>query len=332
MKSILGIGNAVTDIVCDIPDNSFLARMQLSPGGMTHIDGERAGRIASMLDGIRTISIPGGSSANTVAAASLLGMRCGFVGKVGHDPMGDEYLYDLKQNGVFPHLYRGNLPSAGSMAFVSGADGERTFATYLGAALELGVEEIVPELFDNYNYLHIEGYLLQCNGVVEKAMEIATEKGMTISFDLGSCNMVEKYAPLLHRLVNEYVDILFANEAEALSFTGKGGEAASKAISGMGHGKTAVVKLGEEGSVVCRGEELYRIEAVAANVVDTIGAGDAYAAGFLCAHSLGAPLHICGRAGAILASHVVSAVGPKIGKSRREEVKKALGDYLEIKD
>ncbi len=331
-KTILGIGNAVTDMVIPLPDNRILERFQLPSGGMTHIDKVSADAMATFLEGMRMECIPGGSAANTVAAASLLGMRCGFIGKVGNDPIGDDYLENLENNGICPHLSRGNLPSARSMAFVSQENGERTFATYLGAALEQNVEEIVPEYFDGYDYLHVEGYLLQCSGVVEKAMEIARDKGMTISLDLGSCSMVEKHFSLLHRLVNEYVDILFANGTEALSFTGKEGAAAALDISGMENSRTAVVKLGEKGSVVCRGGELYRIGAEPVNVEDTIGAGDAYAAGFLYAHSLGATLYDCGRAGAIIAAQAVGTVGPKIGNSRREEVKKAFWDYVKIKD
>lgn len=324
MKSIIGIGNAVTDILIPVPDNKILEKLCLSEGGMLHIDNERANAITEVIDGMENKCIPGGSAANTVSVASSLGMKGGFIGKVGNDLIGDAYLYDLETYGVLSHLYRGTLPSARSMVFVSQADGERTFATYLGAAMELKEAEIVPDFFDGYDYLHIEGYLLQCSGVVGKAMEIAKAKGLTISLDLGSCNMVERHFSLLHTLVDEYVDIVFANGEEAFSYTGKEGEAAARDISGIGRERIVVVKLGAKGSVVCRGEELHRIGAEPVIVAETTGAGDAYAAGFLYAHSLGRSLHACGYAGAVMAAQVVGAVGPKIGKNGWEEVKNTL--------
>lgn len=334
MKSILGIGNALTDIIFSLPDNSFLERFHLPRGGMMHVNDETRRGMLAALENLIRVEIPGGSSANTIASATILGMHGAFIGKVGLDDLGDSYLADLYASGVVPHLFRGKNPSGQSLALETESGGERSFATYLGAALELNPEDVIPELFEGYDYLHIEGYLLQCGSVVEKAMTIARKKGMIISFDLGSYNMVERNLALLQYLVGEYVDILFANEAEARAFTGKEGmesvRTMSGAMSGAMSGGTAVVKLGKNGSLVSKGSLLYRIDAPQVRVVDTVGAGDAYAAGFLYAHSKGAALRECGVAGAAVAAEAVGRVGPKIPKSRLERAKRDILDILKV--
>lgn len=327
-KSILGIGNALTDITFMLPDNSVLEELGLPAGSMNHIGRDQRDRILRSLEGCKCGTVPGGSAANTIVAAATLGLRCGFVGIVGDDRIGMDYIENMVANGVESRLLEGKEPSGTSLALINSNDGERTFATYLGAALELVPEIIDENLFDGYDCLHMEGYLMQSPGVLEKIMKIARMKGMTISFDLGSYNIVEKNLPLMESLVEKYVDIVFANDAEATAFTGKKPEVAARMISSMGEGKVSVVKLGAEGSLVCGAGELYRICAKNVKAIDTTGAGDAYAAGFLYAYSCGAGLYECGLCGTILASEAVVELGPKIGKNGWEVAKMEIGAIL----
>ena len=332
MKSIIGLGNAITDIFISLPDNLLLERFRLTPGSVNHVDGAAALEILAAVEGIGRVEVPGGSAANTVAAASCLGMRGAFIGKAGRDAIGENYIKDMAANGVVPHILTGKSGSGVSLVFSVASGAGTTIVTSPGAALELSEEEICQELFKGYDYLHLEGYLFRCPGVVEKAMAIARKEGMTISFDLGNSRIVENNLQLVRSLVREHVDILFANEDEARALTGLEGVEAAMELSGRGCGMTAVVKMGEKGSVVCRGGELFKVASESVEVADTVGAGDAYAAGFLFANSLGFPLYECGCAGAMTAAGAVGTVGPKIGKSGLEAIKTRICHFLEIKD
>ena len=324
MNSILAIGNAITDVPVLLPDDSLLKELEFQLGSMSHVDARRAAMVWEKIQGCDVKYIQGGSAANTVVVAAQLGMKCGFVGKIGNDAVGEVFRRGLEDEGVECTLFTGSQPSGRAVAFITPPNGERTFATYLGAALEQLPEELDEQMFRGYDYFHVEGYLMQCPRVVERAVEIAKGLGMKISFDLGSCGIVKRFRESVHRLVAEYSDIVFANELEALEFASSAGidqSSESWAVEALeyihsrmkkGTGAIAVVKLGAQGSLITDGNQICRIDALPVDVVDTTGAGDAYAAGFLYAHSKGADLCSCGRGGALLASKVVSQLGPKI--------------------
>lgn len=337
MKPILGIGNAITDIPVFLPDKSLLEVLELPVGSMNHIDAQKERQIWEMVRGMALQYIPGGSAANTIVTAVQLGMKGGFIGKTGSDAVGYSFAESLRAEGVKAVMTGGRLPGGKAYTFFTGHQNgvaqtgqeERTFAVYPGAALEFKPEELSVDMFDGYGYLHVEGYLLQCPGVVEKAMEIAAGKGITISFDLGSVGMALRYRSTVEHLLREYVDIVFANGEEAEALTGAGYGSAAGALYELLSGKKngiAVVKLGDEGSVVQWGAGICSIGAVPARVLDTTGAGDAYAAGFLYAHSCGADIRTCGNAGSLLASKAIEVVGPRMPKESTGEIlRKVLG-------
>lgn len=314
MKSILGIGNAITDIPVFIPSNSLLEEFKFLPGSMNHIDAQVMAQLWKRVQGMDLNYVAGGSAANTVAALSHLGLECRFIGKTGADAVGESFDRGHRGDGVDMLLLKGEQESGRALAFISGENGERTFTTYLGAALEFSPEELGEEMFQGYELLHIEGYLMQAPGVVERAMAIAKGMGMKISIDLGSAGIVKRYREALHRLVADYADIVFANEQEAQAFSGLEGKEGLEYIHSVMKqpGSIAVVKLGGDGSMIKKGDEVLSIGAVPAEVVDTTGAGDAYAAGFLYALSCGASMEKCGETGSFVASEVVSVVGPKL--------------------
>ncbi len=333
MKSILAIGNAITDIPVLLPDDSLLKELEFTVGSMNHVDARRAAVVWEKIQGCKVQYIQGGSAANTVVAAAQLGMKCGFIGKTGDDSVGEVFRRGLEDEGVECTLFTGSQPSGRAVAFITPPNGERTFATYLGAALEQIPQELDRQMFNGYDYLHVEGYLLQCPGVVERAMEIAVELGLKISFDMGSCGIVKRFRDSVHRMVSQYADIVFANELEALEFASSAGvDCRSESwafdaleyihgLMGKGGEPVAVVKLGAEGSLVTDGSKVCKVDALPVEVVDTTGAGDAYAAGFLYAHSRGADLCSCGKGGALLASKVISLLGPKIPSADIELIK-----------
>jgi len=328
MKSILGIGNALTDILAVLPDDTLLNTFHLPKGSMQHVDMETGDKIWSVLKPLGVKYVAGGSAANTITCTSIFGMPSSFIGKIGDDELGHLFKSDQEQYGVKSMLLKSPKSSGRSMVFVSGANAERTFAVYLGAALDLVPEDLCPEQFEGYDYFHIEGYLVQNQSLIRRAVELAHQAGCIISLDMASYNVVESNLAFLHDIVDRYVDIVFANETESRAFT-KCEDPHDALQEIASHCKIAVVKIGKDGSWVKSADEEYRIPTWPAESVDATGAGDTYAAGFLYAHSLGLPLNVCGDVGSIIAAKVVEVVGTKIDVPRWRSAKIEIRKLVE---
>ena len=331
MKSILGIGNALTDILAVLPDDGLLNQYHLPKGSMQHVDMETGDKIWSALKPLGVKYVAGGSAANTITCAAIFGMQASFIGKIGDDELGLLFKSDQEQYGVKTMLLKGSHSSGRSMVFVSGGNAERTFAVYLGAALDLVPEDLKPEYFVGYDYFHIEGYLVQNQALIRRAVELAKAAGCIISLDMASYNVVESNNAFLHDIVDNYVDIVFANETEAYAFT-KLDDPEESLNDISGRCRIAVVKVGKDGSWVKSGDEKYYIPAWPAATIDATGAGDTYAAGFLYAHSEGMPLKVCGEIGSIIAAKVVEVIGTKIDIPRwrdaKTEIRALMSDNL----
>ncbi|MBQ0145131.1 MAG: adenosine kinase [Bacteroidales bacterium] len=326
MKSILGIGNALTDILAVFPDDTLLKEYHLPPGSMQHVDLETGDLIWSKLKEYGVKYVPGGSAANTITCTSIFGMPSGYIGKIGKDELGSLYKSTLEQFGVKTTMLTGTKGSGRAMCFITGANAERTFADYMGAALELVPEDLKPEFFEGYDYFHIEGYLVQNQDLIRRAVQMAKDAGCIISIDMASYNVVESNEAFFHNLVEKYVDIVFANESEARAFTKKEPREALDELAGQC--QIAVVKVGKDGSMVKQGDEYHFIEPWPAATIDATGAGDTYAAGFLYAHSLGLPLKTCGEVGSIIAAKVVEVIGTKIDVPRWRAAKKEIQELI----
>ena len=292
MKSILGIGNALTDILALLEDDSLLREYHLPKGSMQHVDKETGNKIWSSIRRMGVQYVAGGSAGNTITGTAVFGMPSGFIGKVGDDELGSLYKSDQERNGIRSMLLKGVEASGRAMVFVTAPNAERTFAVYLGAALELAPEDLKPEYFEGYDYFHIEGYLVQNQQLLRRAVELAKEAGCYISIDLASYNVVESNEAFLHDIVENYVNIVFANESEAEAFTHKQPREAANEIAKICD--IAVVKVGKDGSMICTGQEFHYINAREAKAIDATGAGDLYAAGFLYGHDLGLPVNVWG--------------------------------------
>ena len=319
MKSILGIGNALTDILAVLPDDTLLRKFHLPLGSMQHVDMETGDRIWEDLKQYGVKYVPGGSAANTITCTAIFGMNSAFLGKIGNDNL---FKSTMEQYGVKAQMLYSQKSSGRCMVFITGANAERTFADYMGATLELGPDDLDPSFFEGYDYFHIEGYLVQNQELISKAARLAKAAGCTISIDMASYNVVESNDAFFHNLVENYVDIVFANETEAKAFTKK--EPQEAILELAKHCKIAVVKVGKAGSMVRSGNEYHFIEPWPATPIDATGAGDTYAAGFLYAHSLGMPLRVCGEVGSIIAAKVVEVIGTKIDIPRWREAKEEI--------
>lgn len=309
MKKILGMGNALTDILLQIGSDDILSSLNLLKGGMMLVDTERSLEISAAVRQYPSKMATGGSASNTINGVTRLGLNAGFVGKVGNDDVGEFFTNDSINNGVQPHLLVSGTPSGRCIVLVS-PDSERTLCTYLGAACELEATDLKPEIFSGYDIFHIEGYLVQNHDLIRTAVMMAKNAGMQVSIDLASYNVVEANIDFLKEIVREYVDIVFANEDEARAFTGKEPEEALIHISD--HCDIAVVKIGKEGSFIKSGEGHVHIRPRLATAIDTTGAGDLYAAGFLFGLANDYSLEICGKIGSLVSGNVVEVLGAKM--------------------
>ena len=322
MKSILGIGNALTDILAVLPDESLLKKYHLPLGSMQHVDMETGDRIWEALKEIGVKYVPGGSAANTITCTAIFGMPSAYIGKIGRDDLGSLFQSTMEQYGVRTKMLYGTKSSGRCMVFITGANAERTFADYMGSALEMGPDDLRPEDFEGYDYFHIEGYLVQNQELISRAARLAKAAGCKISIDMASYNVVESNDAFFHNLVENYVDIVFANESEAKAFTTLEPREAIDELAK--HCEIAVVKVGKAGSMVRCGDEFHYIDPWPATPIDATGAGDTYAAGFLYAHSLGMPLRVCGEIGSIIAAKVVEVIGTKIDIPRWRDAKQEI--------
>ena len=309
MKKILGMGNALVDIMTTLPDDGVLAEFNLPKGSMQLVDSELCDRIYKRIEQYNPKISAGGSAANTIHGLARLGAKCGFIGKTSRDKLGTLFRQDLADSGVEPHILDSQSATGHAIALVT-PDSERTFATHLGAAVELSAAELDAKVFAQYDFFYIEGYLVQNHELIETAIKMARSQNMKVAIDLASYNVVAENLDFLHRVSKEYVDIIFANEEEAKAFTGKEAEAAAEELAAMCD--IAVVKVGKRGSIIRQGNKEYRTGIIDANCIDTTGAGDYYAAGFMFGLASGYSLDRCGRLGALLSGKVIESLGAQI--------------------
>lgn len=328
MKKIIGIGNALVDVLVQMNDDSLLTTFQLPKGGMQLLDEQHQQAISQRIQSMNPKRATGGSAGNTVLALANLGMKPGFIGKVGKDELGDFYANNCKQKSIEAQLTLCDTPTGVANTFIS-PDGERTFGTYLGAAALMQAEEITPQLFHGYQLLHIEGYLVQNHDLMEKICQTAKREGLILSIDLASYNVIKSDLPFFRHLVEDYIDIVFANEEECAAFTEttdpKEGLKRLAQISML-----TVVKLGSKGAMAMWGasSDQYSTEAFVpakkVNVIDTTAAGDFFAGGFLYALCTEASLEKCMQAGTLLSSNVIQVIGTQVPDETWNKIRSSI--------
>jgi sugar/nucleoside kinase (ribokinase family) len=310
---VLCIGNAIVDVIADATDE-FLAAEGLTKDSMRLVDAEEATRLYGHMQPAREVS--GGCAGNTSAGISALGGRAGFVGQVAPDQLGEFYRHDLTAAGVeftTPPVDVG-IPTARSMILVT-PDGHRTMNTFLGAAQELSVEVLDEEQIRGAGILYLEGYLWDPETpryAMIKAIEVARAAGRKVAFSLSDLFCVDRHREGFTKLIDEgRIDILFANEAEILAMGGVPHlETAVAAIAPKI--ETLVVTRGAAGALAVRGNESADIPAEpVGEVVDTTGAGDLFAAGFLFGEATGRSLAQSLKLGAIAAAEIIQHYGAR---------------------
>ena len=322
---VVGIGNAIVDVLAHA-EEKFLADQKLAKGAMTLIDAAGAERLYGLM--APGVEASGGSAANTVAGLAGLGGKAAFIGKVADDQLGQVFGHDIRAVGVDfdTKPLKSGATTARCLIFVT-PDAQRTMQTFLGACVELGPEDVDDGKVASSQAVYLEGYLWDPPRAKEaflKAARIAKQAGRKVSLSLSDAFCVDRHREEFLELIEHHVDILFANENEITSlYQVRDFDSALQKV--RGHCEIAALTRSEKGSVVIRGDEIHVVDAEkVAKVVDTTGAGDAYAAGFLYGYTQGKDLRRCARLGGMMAAEVISHYGARAESDIKQLAKVAF--------
>lgn len=320
-KKVLGIGNALIDVLIPLNNEALFSEFNLAKGASNLVNRETYLQILNKVQPQIAKKVSGGSAANTIHGISGLGLSTGFIGKVGNDVFGKFLKEEMENHHITPYLLNSTTETGAAITFIT-PDSERTFAVFLGAAVELNAEDLKAEFFEGYDYFHIEGYMVQNHPMMQRALQLAKQANLKISLDLASYTMVEENLDFLKEIIEKYVDIVFANEEEAKSFTGKEPEMALQEIAKQCD--TAIVKVGKAGSWIKTPEKVIFVKPTPVKPIDTTGAGDLYASGLLYGIATEQPIEKSGKIAALLAGTVIQHMGAKIPEEGWKEIKRNL--------
>ncbi len=326
-RTIVAVGSALMDL-CVFESEEFAANSGAKIGGMVMTDHERIEELlvrSRAGSGAAPRVVPGGSACNTAVGVGRLGGAARFVGKRGDDKLGDTLAARIAEAGVEPVLLLSSTATGRVLSIIT-LDAQRSMLTYLGASAEIKPEEIVPAHFNNCAVAHVEGYLLFNPDLFRAVIKTAKAAGALVSLDLASFNVVEASLPLLNEAVDSgEVDILIANEEEAAAFTGYKDEKKASAALGK-RAPIAVMKLGKRGSLIMHEGVVLSIPPYGdgRSAVDTTGAGDLWASGFLYGLVNGYPLERCGTLASMCGYEVCQVVGAHIPQDGWDRIKKSI--------
>ena len=309
---VIGIGNALVDVIAST-DEAFLDNHDLVKGSMTLIETERAVELYAALDS--AVEMSGGSAANTACGIASFGGRAAYIGKVNGDDLGDVFGHDMRAVGVTFHRPPGEHGTpTGRCVIVVTPDAERTMNTYLGVSSFLGVDDLDEAAIADSAVLYMEGYLYDrddAKAAFRRAAQVAHENDRLVSLTLSDSFCVDRHRSDFRALVQERVDLLFGNHDELLSLYQL--DSFDAAVSALrDECDFAAITVGADGCVIITPDELIRVPAVPVDsVIDTTGAGDLFASGFLFGLTAGKDLRTCGHLGSVAAAEVISHVGPR---------------------
>ena len=322
MDDVFGIGNPLVDILVDV-EESLLEELGLNKGQFHLVDKAKIDKLLERIDNLEIMLSPGDSTANTLVGIANLGGKTIFCGKIGDDKHGEYYNLELTKGNV-----KSSVPTGKAICLIT-PDKERTFVVYLGASLTLSKGDVLEEDVKNCKIIHLTGYQLEdieLRKTSTHLIELARKNGKLISVDLADPGLVERNLSDLKDILKD-VDIIFANEEEAKAFTGKEREEAVKILEE--YCNIVIVKIGAEGSFISKEGKIIFIEGVKANLVDTTGAGDMYAAGILFGITHDLDVESAGKLASYSAAKVVEQKGARLN----DENKKKVLEYLRrIKD
>jgi sugar/nucleoside kinase (ribokinase family) len=322
---IIGIGNALLDALICLDNDQTLTELGLVKGAMDLIDESKMKEIQKAQAGLERSEAPGGSVCNTIRALARLNAEVGYIGKIGNDHASIVYEKEIVKAGVQPFFVRTEGISGCSTVLIS-PDGERTMATFLGPAANLSDDEITDEMLRPYDCLYMEGYLITNERLFLPMLKRAKRMGLKVALDLSNFNIVNGFRDLLKEVIPLYVDILFSNESEAFAYTGLPAIEAIDVIAETV--EISTVTVGKDGVWAKKGDNKVHDTAISNCVVDTTGAGDHFAAGFLFGYSCNATLEQSVQIGSLLSGNVIETVGAQIPDDRWTQIKLKIDGIL----
>lgn len=320
---IVGVGGPILDQLVRVSEE-YLATIAGEKGGMIPVSYAQLQDIVEG-SGSESVFVPGGSARNTLHGLARFGEKCALVGMVGSDPRGHTYRKFLQEQGIGSLLIESETPTAIVLSLVT-PDGERTMRTFQGASTEIRGKHLSKELFAGAKLVHLEGYTLFNEDLAETAMKLAKEVGAKVSFDLASFEIAGAFKEHIVQLLEKYVDLIFCNEEEVEALLGLEEEAACDELARMC--EVATVLMGPKGCWTRSGDHKCHAPAYPVDPVDTTGAGDLFASGFLHGFIQGYPIDICAHYGAIAGRAVVKVMGPVIPHDEWEGIYQRLKQEL----
>jgi sugar/nucleoside kinase (ribokinase family) len=318
--SIIGVGAACIDLLINVDDDFLIQHVPGERGGSNLIDYESLSLIVDTSPVAPKIAT-GGSCANAIKSLAMMGNKCAFLGHRGADPMGDFFADHMNTIGVTGFYTIGKLPTSRVLCLIT-SDGQRTMRFFPGSSKEMDSQYLHPDYFKNVKIVHLESYAFRNGDLIEKVMILAKNAGAKVSIDLASFEIVRQYREKMLELLPKYVDIVFANEDETRELTGLSPEAGCIKLQEMC--QIAVVLMGKNGCMVGSKGEIIKSPAFPATVVDTTGAGDFFASGFLHAYLEGQSLETCARSGNLLGSAIVEVTGTELPTEKWAQIKSEI--------
>lgn len=318
---IIGIGSPFIDHIIEVSEE-LLTQIPGAKGGMVAVDYQTLIQLLADMGGHQPALILGGSGANTIKGLANLGHRCALIGRIGRDVMGKRFLEHLEEIGVTSFLQHSDTPTAQVVCLVT-PDRERTMRSFLGASQEMTGKDLDPAVFKGARLVHIEGYSLFKESLTQRAMELAKEAGAKISFDLGSFEVVQAFQSTIIELLARYVDIVFANVDETRQLTRLDPEKGCGVLSDLC--STAVILAGKEGCWIGNRNRQIKVPAFPVEPIDSTGAGDLFASGFLHGYLQGRSLEECARYGALAGAAVVQVFGVNLTPEHWQQLKTKMG-------
>ena len=325
-KRVLGVGSPLLDILAPVEECFLAANIDGEKGGMMLTASENIDRVVEMLDHKVDI-VPGGAAGNTVFALAELGMPVAMLGKTGCDRYGEIYCGGLQKAGGSTEGFftTETIPTGKCLSLIT-PDGERTMRTFFGASSALTPDEVKSLDFSRYSIVYIEGYQLFHRQMIDEVLIQAQNAGCRIALDLASFEVVNQFKADLIKILENYIDLVFANEEEAAALLGSGSPQ-NHAAQLARMCDVAAVKLGRGGAVIAVRDRIVPIKIEPVEPVDTTAAGDLWAAGFLYGYLNGKPLEICGKFASITAREVVQVVGSKIPEEKWQLIRNEICQY-----
>jgi sugar/nucleoside kinase (ribokinase family) len=322
-NKVIGVGNPVVDFLAHVGDE-FIASVAGEKGGMVLVDTPTMDELMANLP-VETVRAPGGSAGNTILGLAELGHPAAMLGKIGNCEIGNYYRDGLVARGGDGSRFKVGTTANGRCLSLVTPDSERTMRTDLGAAMTLLPEEISVEDFHGYDHAHIEGYILFNRDLMYKVLDSAKAAGCTISLDLASFEVVNATKDIMSDIIEKYVDFIFSNEEEAAAFTDLGEDYLGMVKHLAQLAEVAVVKLGKEGSLIAQGSEVVSVAPFPVEkAVDTTGAGDLWASGFLYGWLNGRDLMRSGTYGSLLGAEAVQVMGASIPESHWQAIRQKV--------